>query len=239
MGKRQQPSAAKPTRKPGQDLRTLPTYSIPEAAEILAIKRRTLFSWYEGDQPVLKASGCLGFVHLLSYRDIEEAYRVYLLRVKFDFSLQFLRRAMGNARRMFGSQHPLQKADAVKECLHDLVYDKPARGSTPRTVTSLGCRPGQQLVNDVADLFGERIIEGKFLFPWRFAATDHESRPVSINPHIMSGRLVVFGTRIPVLALAERKRSGSSTSEIAVDFGLDREVVEKALTHFGVRQKAA
>jgi uncharacterized protein (DUF433 family) len=229
----------KPVRKPGQDIRTLPTYTIPEAATFLAIKRRTLFSWYEGHDPILKASGQYGATHLLSYRDIEEAYRVYLLRERFDFSLQFLRRSMKNARRMFRSEHPLQRADAIKECLQDLVYDKPARGNRPRTITSLGKKPGQQLVEEIANLFAERIEAGRFIFPWRFAAEDHLSRPVSINPRIMSGRLVVTGTRIPVSVLLGRKRAGVRVSEIANDFGLDSEVVQQALTHIDIRQKAA
>jgi uncharacterized protein (DUF433 family) len=146
---------------------------------------------------------------------------------------------MLNARKMFRSQHPLQRADAVKECLKDLVYDKPARGGQPRTVTSLWQRPGQQLVKEVVDLFGERIVAGRFIFPWRYAATDHQSRPVSMNSEIMSGRLVVAGTRIPVTVLSEEKRSGSSSAEIARDYGLEREIVEKALIHVGLRQKAA
>jgi uncharacterized protein (DUF433 family) len=229
----------KPIRLKGQDLRTLPTYTIPEAAAFLAIKQRTLFSWYEGNEPILNASGSCGSVHLLSYRDLEESYRVYLLREKFHFSLQFLRRSMRNARRMFESEHPLQHADAIKECLHDLVYDKPARGKRPRTITSLGQKPGQQVVREIVDLFGERIVAGKFIFPWRFAATDHKSRPVSMNPRIMSGRLVVTGTRIPVTVLWGRKRAGISTDEIAKDYGLDRDIVEKALAHIGTRQKAA
>lgn len=229
----------KPDRKPGQDLRTVPTFTVPEAAGMLAINTRTMFSWYEGDSPILRASGKIGIVHLLSYRDLEEAYRVHLLRSRFNFSLQFLRKSMGNARRMFRSQHPLQRADAVKECLKDLVYDKPARGKQPRTVTSLGHNPGQQLVEEVVDLFSERIIAGKFIFPWRYAASDHESRPVSMNPEIMSGRLVVSGTRIPVTALLESKRSGESNEEIARDYGLERDAVEKALIHVGLRQKAA
>jgi uncharacterized protein (DUF433 family) len=230
----------KPSREPGQDLRTLPTYTIPEAATFLALNQRTLFSWYEGDDPILKASGICGSIHLLSYRDIEEAYRVHLLREKHQFSLQFLRSSMRNARAMFNSQHPLQRADAVKECLKDLVYDKPARGANPRTVTSIGHAPGQQFVREVVDLFGERIVDGKFIFPWRFAATDHKSRPVSMNPNIMSGRLVVAGTRIPVTTLLGRKRSGLTTVEIAKDYGLERDAVEKALTHIGtIRKKAA
>ncbi len=229
----------KPTRKPGQDLRTVPTYTIPEASSQLAISARTMFSWYEGDEPILKASGSCGSIHLLSYRDIEEAYRVYLLRERFDFSLQFLRRSMWNARKMFRSQHPLQRADAVKECLKDLVYDKPARGKSPRTITSLGQKPGQQVVNEVVDLFAERIVSGEFIFPWRFASTDHNSRPVSMNPNIVSGRLVVTGTRIPVNVLLGSRRAGETNEEIAKDFGLDPDIVEKALIHIGLRQKAA
>lgn len=229
----------KPIRQPRQDIRTLPTYTIPEAAAFLAIKQRTLFSWYEGENPILKASGNYGATHLLSYRDLEEAYRVYLLRERFDFSLQFLRSSMRTARRMFRSQHPLQRADAIKECLRDLVYDKPAHGKSPRTITSLGKNLGQQIVKEVADLFAERIVDGKFIFPWRFAATDHQSRPVSMNPRIMSGRLVVSGTRIPVTTLLGRKRAGVKVDEITKDYGLDRNAVEKALTHLDIRQKAA
>jgi len=229
----------KPSRRPGQDLRTVPTYTIPEAAGFLAIRPRTMFSWYEGEEPILKASGKYGSIHLLSYRDIEEAYRVYLLRERFQFSLQFLRKSMRNARTMFRSTHPLQRADAVKECLRDLVYDKPSRGQNPRTITSLGQSPGQQLVEEVVNLFAERIVAGQFIFPWRFASTDNDSRPVSMNPSIMSGRLVVIGTRIPVNVLLGDKRAGGTMEGIAKDYGLDRGIVEKALIHIGVRQKAA
>jgi hypothetical protein len=144
----------KPTRKPGQDIGTVPTYTIPEAAAFLAIKSRTLFSWYEGEDPILKPSGSCGSAHLLSYKDMEEAYRVYLLRGKFGFSLQFLRKSMLNARTMFNSHHPLQRADSVKGYLNDLLYAKPGRGAHPNTFTSLGVRPGQQIVKEVVDLFG-------------------------------------------------------------------------------------
>jgi uncharacterized protein (DUF433 family) len=229
----------KPSRRPGQDIRTVPTYTIPEASEFLAIPTRTMLSWYQGDEPILKASARYGAIHLLSYRDIEEAYRVYLLRERFDFSLQFLKKSMRNARKMFRSEHPLQRADAVKECLKDLVYDKPARGKTPRTITSLGQNPGQQSFTEVVDLFAERIEPGGYIYPWRFASTDHISRPVSMNPGIMSGRLVVAGTRIPVSVLLESKRAGETVEGIARDYSLDPETVRKALVHLDIRQKAA
>jgi uncharacterized protein (DUF433 family) len=228
----------KPIRKPGQDIRQLPTYTIPEAAAFLAIKARTLFSWYGGEDPILKASGNCGSIHLLSYRDIEEAYRVHLLREKYNFSFQFLRQSMRNARKMFRSQHPLQRVDAVKECLHDLVYEKPKRGKNPRTITSIGRKPGQQMLKEVADLFAERIDPDKAIYPWRFAATD-KSRPVSMTPRILSGRLVITGTRIPVQTIWGYKRSGAKVAEIAKDFGLDPGVVQKALAHIDIHQKAA
>lgn len=229
----------KPSRKPGQDLRTVPTYTIPEAANILAISPRTMFSWYEGSEPILRASGVVGGTNLLSYRDIEEAYRVYLLREEYDFSLQFLRKSMRNARKMFNSRHPLKRADAVKECFKDLVYDKPARAGRPRTITSLGRKPGQQIVDEVVDLFAARIVVDEFIFPWRFAADDHQSRPVSMNPDIFSGRLVIIGTRIPVNVLLGSKKAGFTTEAISRDYGLETEVVEKALIHLGLRQEAA
>jgi uncharacterized protein (DUF433 family) len=145
---------------------------------------------------------------------------------------------MRTARKMFRSHHPLQRVDAVKKCLRDLVYEKPRRGHHPRMITSIGRSPGQQMIKEVADLFAERIENDKVIYPWRFADTD-KSRPVSMNPFIMSGRLVVAGTRIPVTVLWGRKHAGITASEIARDYGLDRDVVEKALTHIGIRKKAA
>jgi uncharacterized protein (DUF433 family) len=229
---------SKPARQPRQDIRTLPTYTIPEAAGFLAINQRTLFSWYAGKDPILTASCHYGSAHLLSYRDIEEAYRVHLLREKYGFSFQFLRKAMRNARRMFRSQHPLQRVDAIKECLHDLVYEKPKRGKRPRTITSLGSKPGQLLVKEVADLFAERIDPDRVIYPWRFAASD-KSRPVSLNPRILSGRLVIAGTRIPVRTILGYKRAGARVEEIAKDYGLDPGVIKKALAHIDIHQKAA
>ncbi len=230
----------KPSRRPGQNIRLLPTYTVPEAAVFLAISPRTLFSWYEGSEPLLKATAMHGIFHLLSYRDLEEAYRVYLLRQRYGYTFQFLRMVMRNARRMFHSQHPLQRVDAIQHCLNDLVYRTHGRGQRPPTTTSLGKKPGQQLVKEVADLFAERIIPDEFIFPWRFAAKDRESRPVSMNPYIMSGRLVVTGTRIPVRVLWGRKHAGDKLEDIANDYELTPDIVQKALTHIGsLRQKAA
>lgn len=60
---------------------------------------------------------------------------------------------------------------------------------------------------------------------------DAESRPVSINPDVMSGSLVVSGTRIPVSILMGMKLSGKADSQIADRYRLTAEEVEQALIH--------
>lgn len=229
----------KPVRRPRQRLDELPTYTIPEAAQTLAIPTRTMFDWYGGRAPVLIPSATIGAMRLLSYRDLEEAYRVHLLRTKYGFALQYLRRAMTYARQKFRTPHPLRRADAIKECMSDLVYQKQSRGRHPREIVSIGSHPGQTVFAEVADLFSQRIVAGEFIFPWRYAAKDSQTRPVSVNPNIMSGRLVVVGTRIPVSTLAGMRRSGRDATDIASEYGLNAETVRQALTHFQLRQKAA
>ena len=57
------------------------------------------------------------------------------------------------------------------------------------------------------------------------------SRPVSIDPEVLSGRLVVTGTRIPVNVLLGMKITHRTSQHIAENYGLDIEAVEKALQH--------
>jgi len=227
----------KPTRQPGQKLETLPTYTIPEAAQYLAIDPWTLLDWYSKRDAILKPSGWYGEAQafaLLSFRDLEEAYKVYLLRTKFGYSMQYLRKALVHARLESKSDHPLidQKMIAF-DCL---ALFKRGVGRRTRHVIALGSHKSLY-IPEVVDTWGKRIVADskgrtKQIFPWRFAKTDDESRPVSIQPDVMSGRLVVAGTRIPVNVLARRNRDGETVEEIAKDYGLNPRLVTKALIHF-------
>ena len=127
----------KPIRKLGQDIRTVPTYTLPEAAGMLAIPRRTLSSWYEGSEALLKSSGRFGSAHLLSYEDVEEAYRVYLLRERFGYSLQSLKSGLSYARMISRSLHPLRRPELIRQFQGGLILDRPARGKNPRAIVSL------------------------------------------------------------------------------------------------------
>lgn len=212
-----------------------PTYTIPEAAEYLAIDSWTLHSWYA--EEILKPSGWYGngTFALLSFRDVEEAYKIHLLRTKFHYSMQYLRKALPKARQRSRSQHPLITHNFV--VFKELCIEMPGRRKQERHVEALGPVAKPLLIPQVTDAWGKRIVstaKGRNqIFPWRYAERDEISRPVSLDPEVMSGRLVVTGTRIPVVILRNRKSKGESPLSIADDYGIDEDIVQKALEHIG------
>jgi uncharacterized protein (DUF433 family) len=228
----------KPVLEKGQDIRTLPTYTIPEAGKYLAIESWTLLSWYSHPDPLLKNSGWYGDTQsfaLLSFQDIEEAYKVHLLRTKFGYSMQYLRKALVDARLESKSEHPL--LDHRMLVFDYLAIEKPANGRRTKQLIPLGAPYQKPLyIPEVVETWGKRIEsdqtgKAKQIFPWKDAKTDEVSRPVSINADVLSGRLVVTGTRISVEVLAGYRQAGRNVEEIADLYSLDAEVVRKALQH--------
>jgi uncharacterized protein (DUF433 family) len=220
----------KPIRQPKQSLAELPTYTIPEAAVFLGMSERRLQDWYSGESPILKASGHIGNVLLLSFRDLEEAYKVYLLRSKHSKSLQYLRKAMSDARAKTGSEHPLLTHDI--DVMKRLALIIPGRGRRKRRAITLGDPSVPDYIPEVVKSWGIRISKTRDeIFPWRYASNDDTSTPVSLNPEVMSGRLVLSGTRIPVNMLWGRMKSGEKIEDIADDYRIDAKQVRQALAH--------
>jgi uncharacterized protein (DUF433 family) len=220
----------KPIREAGQELATLPSYTLPEASVFLAIPYYRLYEWYSGDKPVLVPSGHLGDMPLLSFRDLEEAYKIFLLRTKFKFSLQYLRNALSDAREKSGSEHPLLTHEI--DVMNRLALVIPGRGRRKRRAITLGDKSRPDYIPEVVKTWGVRISKDRDeIYPWRYAAKDEKSTPVSLNPEVMSGRLVLTGTRIPVIMLVGRKRSGETIEEIAHDYRIDAEQVRQAIEH--------
>ena len=220
----------KPSRAPKQPLELLPTYTIPEAATFLAMSMLTLFEWYAGENPILKPSGFLGRVALLSFRDLEEVYKIHLLRAKYRQSLQYLRKAMQDAREITGSSHPL--LDHEIDVMDRLALIIPGRGRRKRRAVTLGDDSRPDYFPEVVKTWGVRIsVDRNELFPWRYASDDDQSTPVSMNPEIMSGRLVLSGTRIPVNMIWGRRLEGEKPEAIAEDYRIDVHQVRQALAH--------
>src|ERR1700694_1074229 len=219
----------KPIRQAGESLYTHPIYTIPQAAQSLAIEPWTLHSWYSDRHPILKPSGWYGdqeVFALLSFRDVEEAYKIHLLRTKYGYSMQYLRDALVRARQESKSDHPL--IDNTIIVFDELVIVKPARGRRRKQAMSLGPVQKPLYIQEVLDVWGKRIIVEKDewrIYPWRNAAEDDASRPVTLDPDVLSGRLVVTGTRIPVVVLRNRRLSGETVDDIAQDYGIEADRV--------------
>lgn len=219
----------KPIREPRQALADLPTYTIPEAAMFVAMRPSRLYEWYAGDNPILRASGHIGSILLLSFRDLEEAYKVYLLRSKHSKSLQYLRKAMSDARKKSGSEHPLLTHEI--EVMDRLALIIPGRGTRKRQAIVLGDPNVPDYFPEVVKAWGIRISKTRDeILPWRYASDD-DSTPVSLNPEVMSGRLVLSHTRIPVNMLWGRMKSGERVEDIADDYRIDVRQVRQALAH--------
>lgn len=220
----------KPVRQPKQALAEFPTYTIPEAAVFLGMSERRLQDWYIGENPILKASGRVGNVLLLSFHNLEEAYKVYLLRSKYSKSLQYLRKAMSEARDKTGSEHPLLTHDI--DVMKRLALIIPGRGRRKRRAITLGDPRVPDYFPEVVRAWGIRISKTRDeIFPWRYASEDDASTPVSMNPEVMSGRLVLSGTRIPVNMLWGRMKAGEKIEAIADDYRIDAKQVRQALAH--------
>ncbi len=225
----------KPTRAVGQDVREFPTYTIPEAAQFLGIPDRTLWEWFMSERRILHPSGYVRGLPLLSFTDTVEAWVIYLLRRQHSLSMQSIRRALRNLPKYTRAKNPLV-SDNLRVVEDDLLLNRPPRGSRERELINL-TRDGQMEMPSVVDVFAARVLRdargrAMSIYPWRLWQRDPESKPVQITPDVMSGRLVISATRIPVSLVAGIRREGKSVEYIANDYGLPVRTVQQALDHF-------
>ena len=60
---------------------------------------------------------------------------------------------------------------------------------------------------------------------------EDKTRPVSISPLIMSGKLVITGTRIPVEDVVQRASEGETVASLAKDYRLSTDSIVEAMRH--------
>lgn len=141
---------------------------------------------------------------------------------------------MKNLPKVTNTKNPLI-SENLKVFERYLLYDTPTNERVERQVVNLS-KDRQLAIPKVVDVWANRVLRnasGKpvVIFPWRFWSNDQASKPVKIDPTVMSGRLVLTGTRIPVNFIAGRRRSGESIEEIAQNYQLPTENIAKALQH--------
>lgn len=224
----------KPVLRSGEDRKDLPTYTIPEAARYLGISERTASYWFYPKNKILTPSAYCGQIALLSFSALSEAYVLALLTKFYGFPMGHLRRIVETAKKQTGLKRPLIEAD-LKVLFRSLVFELPKKGRGPRQVIDLA-HGGNLVFPEFVDQLGKRILRDRKnvplqIYPWRLVQKNDASRPVCLDPDVVSGRLVVTGTRIPVAVLLAKRIKGKSEEDLAHAYQLTSEAVRKALLH--------
>lgn len=226
-------------RRKDQSLQDYPLYTIAEASIYLAIPESTLRYWIKR-HPVWKIADPDG--HLLSFRDLAQAYYLEMARKHFNLSLRKMRDVESQARRESKSDYPLLRPN-ISTFLNHIFMEKPARGKQPQRIVNL-TRYGQLAIPGIVKPLTTRFswTSNTFqLFPWRLwdGTIEDKRRPVMLDPDVMSGKLVITGTRIPVQVIALRRAAGESVPHLAKDYRIPESGIEFALEHLAQEKKAA
>lgn len=227
------------SRRRDESLREYPTYTITEAALCLGIPRRTLYHWVS-DNPLWESSGHGQEVNLLSFYDMAQSYFLEFIRRHARISIRKSREILKNAQ--LESHHPYPLLDKnIKVLFEHILYDRPPRRGRGRCVVDLS-QHRQTVIHEVVDMFSTRFLRDRHgsmakLFPWRLYEKDSDYTPVMVDPEILSGRLVVTDTRIPVNTLWARRQANETVDDLALDYGIPAPVITDALRHLDVHQK--
>ena len=223
----------RPELAPGQDKRDLGRYSIPEASAYLSVPPRTMRSWFLGERKIFTPAYRNGSTVYLSFNDVTEAYVIEVLRNHFEYNPVRIRAALKALRKKTKLEKPLAQRElyAIPE-FQNLVDVQRYRGGADYVdlahnenfvfeefVTSLGKR-----------IQRDRRGRATRIYPWKDA--DSDDSPLSMDPDVLSGDLVISGTRIPAELIWGRHMSGRTVTDIAELYKLSTDLVRKVLSYF-------
>ena len=223
----------RPQIREGQDKRDVGRYSIPEAAGYLAVPARTMRRWFLGERRLFNPSYRRGGDVLLSFNDVTEAYIIEVLRNHYDFSPIKLRRIVEALRVRSNLDKPLAQREfyAIPE-FQSFVDRRVIRGQ--QTNIDLA-HHGNLVFDQFVAALGKRVQRDRRghacrLYPWK--ESDSDESPLSMDPDVLSGELVVSGTRIPATMLYAKKLAGKTAAQIARSYHLKPALIRKVLNHF-------
>ena len=224
--------AALPRSTPNQDRRDQARYTIPEAAAYIAVPERTMRSWFRGDRRLFNPTYARGSSIFLSFFDVTEAYVIETLRTHWEFKPRKLRKIVHYLRKTTGNNRPLLRQLGIIKEFQNLVLPSRQKGKIVHTdIAGDENLVFEEFVKTLAVRI-KRDSKGKPALLYPGDSTIEDSLPVSMDPDVMSGELVVTGTRIPAVRIMENYYAGKSAEKIADSYGLDRDRIRKVINHF-------
>jgi uncharacterized protein (DUF433 family) len=232
----------------GRDPRDLPIYTLDEAAFILGLSRSTLKAWTFGSQWQEATGRARTYVPLiipperadrlmLSFTNLIEAHVLYAIRRVHQIKMKLLRGTLAQLRYEFETKHPLADVDLYTSGKNILV----------KYETYVNMSAGKQTeMEQVIDIYVKRVErdESKIARFYPFTgepivagpAVIEQPKIVSVDPFVSFGRPVVSGTNIRTEMLSERWIGGDSIDSLAVDYQIDRIIIEAALRYESARR---
>ncbi|MBM4320886.1 MAG: DUF433 domain-containing protein [Deltaproteobacteria bacterium] len=219
----------------GQDPRTVPTFSLRDAAHYLRLPVATLRSWLAGREYPTAAGAAVsrplilpGSRHplMLSFLNLVEAHVLAAIRRTHGVQMNKVRSALDYVEQRLTVDHPLAR-QAFRTDGIDLFVDHMGLLIT-------ASRGGQLAVRQFLEAHLRRVeldeagLARRF-FPFTRRGDLAGPMVIVIDPSVFFGRPVVVGTGIPTDVLAERYFAGETMDELAKDYGCDRLLIEEAI----------
>lgn len=200
----------------------LPAYQIGEAADYAQVAPQTVASWHRIEAELLKQREQRS---ALSYMQLIEVAVVAAFR-KAGVLMPRIRKARAWAAHELKSEYPFAEYKFKENAKH-LYLDSQQIDLKDNTVVQADAE-GQLEWESVIGRLKEFEYEDQIALRWHVAG---EGRPIIIDPRVSFGTPAVRG--IPTWVLRGRFDAGESDSDIADDFGLEKDEVREALKFEG------
>lgn len=213
-----------------------PRYSLTRAAHYLHISRSTLRSWVRGRDYLKKAGvehwpALIKADRLLSFNNLIEACVLRALRVDHGVRMAKVREALDYAEREFGIQRLLLSAQ-LQATPGNVFLERFGR------LVNLS-RSGQLAAKQLLDAVLERVNRNPLGLPNRmFPVGSYDlnalklaPRVIMIDPAVSFGRPIVAAKGIRTATIVGRIDAGETPQDVALDFGLEAEEIEAAISY--------
>src|SRR5438270_10903474 len=203
----------------------LPLYGLSEAALYLRVPIKTLEYWAFGRKPVSpvirvasKQPRALSFMNLL------ECHMLASMKTLYDLRLPKIRRAVAHLNKTSGFKHPL-----IEEPLYTNRIDVLIKQIDKLVNLSRG---GQLVIPEIVEAHLERVEYDKGVlrfYPFVRESSAAEPKLILISPSLGFGTPVIAGTATSTAVIASRFNARESVPDLAKEYGLKPEQIEKAI----------
>ncbi len=209
------------------DPRSVPAYTVAEAAALVRVPVSTLKTWIHGAGTPGRGLLVLppGRPRLLAFTHLVEAFVLAAIRRGHGVALQRVRKAIRYVQREIGVERPLIHAKFQTDGV-DLFVDqwgKLVNASMDGQVAMRGA-----LESSLKRVDWDRDGIAVRLFPL-VRATEPQPRSIVIDPERGFGRPTLAGRGIRVDVVVERYRAGESPADLAADYRVAVEVIDDAV----------